>query len=106
MVTLQIATGLRIGDGSRRRSSLIGAPGIVSIWCPQLLGNGKDISQLAFTGQVAPLLLLVLLVYARSGFDRAGLGLLRGFEAVARRETSPERNSNSLPTETIALHVA
>jgi H+/Cl- antiporter ClcA len=41
---------------------VIGALGIVSIWFPQFLGNGKDISQLAFTGQVAPLLLLVLLV--------------------------------------------
>jgi H+/Cl- antiporter ClcA len=41
---------------------VIGALGIVSIWFPQILGNGKDISQLAFTGQVAPLLLLVLLV--------------------------------------------
>jgi H+/Cl- antiporter ClcA len=41
---------------------VIGALGIVSIWFPQILGNGKDISQLAFTGQVAPVLLLVLLV--------------------------------------------
>src|SRR6202167_5315297 len=41
---------------------VIGALGIVSIWFPQVLGNGKDLSQLAFTGQVAPLLLLVLLV--------------------------------------------
>ena len=35
--------------------------GLVSIWFPQLLGNGKDITQLAFTGQVAPALLLALL---------------------------------------------
>jgi CIC family chloride channel protein len=41
---------------------VIGALGIASIWLPQLLGNGKDISQLAFTGQVAPLLMVVLLV--------------------------------------------
>jgi CIC family chloride channel protein len=34
----------------------------VSIWFPQLLGNGKDVSQLAFTGKVAPALLLTLLV--------------------------------------------
>src|SRR6202167_3878736 len=34
---------------------VIGALGIVSIWFPQVLGNGKDLSQLAFTGQVAPL---------------------------------------------------
>jgi H+/Cl- antiporter ClcA len=36
--------------------------GVVSIWFPQILGNGKDISQLLFTNQVAPLLLLALLV--------------------------------------------
>ncbi|HEV2446750.1 MAG TPA: chloride channel protein, partial [Candidatus Sulfopaludibacter sp.] len=40
----------------------LGLLGVVSIWFPQLLGNGKDISQLAFTGQVAPALLLILLV--------------------------------------------
>ena len=34
--------------------------GAVSIAFPQLLGNGRDIAQLAFTGQVAPLLLLAL----------------------------------------------
>lgn len=34
--------------------------GAASIWFPQLLGNGKDVSQLAFAGQVAPALLLVL----------------------------------------------
>jgi H+/Cl- antiporter ClcA len=39
----------------------LGLLGVVSIWFPQLLGNGKDISQLAFTGQVAPSLLLTLL---------------------------------------------
>ncbi|HTC63235.1 MAG TPA: chloride channel protein [Candidatus Saccharimonadales bacterium] len=36
--------------------------GVVSIWVPQVLGNGKDISQLAFTNQAAPLLLLAILV--------------------------------------------
>jgi H+/Cl- antiporter ClcA len=35
--------------------------GVVSIWFPQLLGNGRDISQFAFMGQVAPALLLILL---------------------------------------------
>src|ERR1039457_4382468 len=30
--------------------------GVVSIWFPQLLGNGRDISQLAFTNHVAPAL--------------------------------------------------
>jgi H+/Cl- antiporter ClcA len=39
----------------------LGLLGAVSIWFPQLLGNGKDISQLAFTNHVAPALLLVLL---------------------------------------------
>jgi H+/Cl- antiporter ClcA len=34
--------------------------GVLSIWFPQILGNGKDISQLAFTAQVAPSLLLTL----------------------------------------------
>ena len=36
------------------------ALGAVSIWFPQLLGNGKDISQLAFTGQAGPALMLAL----------------------------------------------
>ena len=40
----------------------LGLLGAVSIWFPQVLGNGKDISQLAFTGKVAPTLLLTLLV--------------------------------------------
>jgi len=40
----------------------LGLVGVVSIWFPQILGNGKDISQLLFTNQVAPLLLLTLLV--------------------------------------------
>ncbi len=39
--------------------SLLGA---VSIPFPQVLGNGKDIAQLAFAGQVAPGLLLALLL--------------------------------------------
>ena len=41
---------------------VIGLLGVVSIWFPQILGNGKDISELAFLGQVAPALLLTLLV--------------------------------------------
>jgi len=40
----------------------LGLLGAVSIFFPQLLGNGKDISQLAFTNRVAPALLLILLV--------------------------------------------
>lgn len=38
----------------------LGLLGAASIEFPQLLGNGKDITQLAFTNQVAPLLLLTL----------------------------------------------
>jgi chloride channel protein, CIC family len=40
----------------------LGLLGVVSIWFPQLLGNGRDISQLAFSSQVAPALLLALVV--------------------------------------------
>jgi H+/Cl- antiporter ClcA len=40
----------------------LGLLGVVSIWLPQLLGNGRDLSQLAFMGQVAPALLLILLL--------------------------------------------
>jgi H+/Cl- antiporter ClcA len=41
---------------------VLGLLGVISIPFPQLLGNGKDVSQLSFTGQVAPWLLLALLV--------------------------------------------
>jgi chloride channel protein, CIC family len=40
----------------------MGLLGMVSIQFPQLLGNGKDIAQLAFAGQLAPALLLDLLL--------------------------------------------
>jgi chloride channel protein, CIC family len=40
----------------------LGLLGIVSIAFPQILGNGKDIAQLAFMNQVAPVLLLTLLL--------------------------------------------
>jgi H+/Cl- antiporter ClcA len=40
----------------------LGLLGLVSIQFPQILGNGRDISQLAFTNAVAPMLLLFLLV--------------------------------------------
>jgi H+/Cl- antiporter ClcA len=40
---------------------VLGLLGAVSIPFPQVLGNGRDISQLAFTNQVAPSLLLILL---------------------------------------------
>jgi chloride channel protein, CIC family len=39
----------------------LGLLGVVSIEFPPLLGNGKDIAQLAFTNQVTPMLLLILL---------------------------------------------
>jgi CIC family chloride channel protein len=38
----------------------LGGLGLASIWFPQLLGNGKDVSALAFSGDVAPWLLLTL----------------------------------------------
>jgi chloride channel protein, CIC family len=40
----------------------LGVIGVVSIAYPQLLGNGKDIAQLAFNNQVTPALLLTLLL--------------------------------------------
>lgn len=40
---------------------VLGLLGAGSIYFPQLLGNGKDVSQLAFVDQVPPLLLLALL---------------------------------------------
>lgn len=39
----------------------LGLLGLASIRFPQLLGNGRDISQLAFTNQAAPWLLLAIL---------------------------------------------
>ena len=39
---------------------VLGLLGIVSIWFPQILGNGKDISQLLFSNQVAPALVFAL----------------------------------------------
>jgi H+/Cl- antiporter ClcA len=40
----------------------LGLLGVVSIHFPQLLGNGRDIAQLAFDGKVAPSLLLSLVL--------------------------------------------
>lgn len=40
----------------------LGLLGAVSVAYPQLLGNGRDVAQLAFTGGLAPSLLLVLLL--------------------------------------------
>lgn len=41
---------------------VMGLLGLASIWFPQILGNGKDISELLFTSQVAPVLVLTLLL--------------------------------------------
>lgn len=41
---------------------VLGILGIASIWFPQILGNGKDISQLLFTNPPAILLLVILLL--------------------------------------------
>ena len=41
-------------------TAILGSLGVVSVWYPQILGNGKDLSQLLFTGQVVPRLLLAL----------------------------------------------
>ena len=41
---------------------VLGGLGVVSIWFPQILGNGRDITLLAFTKGVTPALALVLLV--------------------------------------------
>jgi chloride channel protein, CIC family len=52
-------------DGWRRLVAPVGALGLLgaaSIQFPQLLGNGKDIAQLAFSNEVTPLLLVTLLV--------------------------------------------
>jgi chloride channel protein, CIC family len=60
-----IAWADRNRPGGRRRLVAplfaLGLLGFISIPFPQLLGNGKDVAQLAFTNQVAPLLLLALL---------------------------------------------
>jgi len=41
---------------------VLGSLGIVSIWFPQILGNGRDVSQMAFTVGFVPGLALMLLV--------------------------------------------
>ena len=51
-------------EGWRRFTApvvVLGLLGAVSIPFPEVLGNGKDVSELAFTNQVAPSLLLILL---------------------------------------------
>jgi H+/Cl- antiporter ClcA len=40
----------------------MGIMGAVSFWFPQILGNGQEISELAFNGGVGPRLLLCILV--------------------------------------------
>ncbi len=39
----------------------LGLLGLAAVWFPEILGNGKDISQLTFANQAAPLLLVILL---------------------------------------------
>jgi len=39
---------------------VLGSLGVVSVWYPQILGNGRDLSQLLFTNQAAPRLFLAL----------------------------------------------
>lgn len=41
---------------------VLGLVGVVAIWFPQILGNGRDLSQLLLTDQVAPMLVFALLV--------------------------------------------
>jgi H+/Cl- antiporter ClcA len=43
-------------------TAALGIVGLASIEFPQLLGNGKDITQLAFSDEVAPALLLMLVL--------------------------------------------
>ncbi len=50
------------GPGVAAPVLALGLLGAVSIPFPQLLGNGRDVAELAFTGQVTPLLLLALLL--------------------------------------------
>jgi CIC family chloride channel protein len=57
--------------------------GAVSIPFPQILGNGRDVAELAFTGQLSPALLLVLTLL-RPGRDRDVPG-----QRSARRSVHP-----------------
>lgn len=41
---------------------VMGALGAISIWYPQLLGNGKDVSQLAFVGSLGTTLVVAMLL--------------------------------------------
>ena len=50
------------GPGVAAPVLALGLLGAVSIPFPQLLGNGRDVAELAFTGQMTPLLLLALLL--------------------------------------------
>lgn len=55
-------TSQRAGIGYWRRSSRLPCWRAVSIRFPHLLGNGPDVADLAFRGQVGPLLLVTLVV--------------------------------------------
>ena len=43
-------------------TAALGLVGLISIKYPEVLGNGKDVAQLAFTNRIAPMLLVTLLV--------------------------------------------
>lgn len=62
---IALADRYRPQQGWRRLAApvlALGLLGAASIPLPQLLGNGRDVTQLSFLGQVTPALLLVLLV--------------------------------------------
>jgi chloride channel protein, CIC family len=46
---------------------VLGLLGVVSFWFPQILGNGKDLSQLLFSNDVLPRLVLTLLLLKPAG---------------------------------------
>ncbi|HEX4767957.1 MAG TPA: chloride channel protein [Lichenihabitans sp.] len=70
IVSVGVVRAIAWADRNRPRGWLrlalpvaaFGGLGLVAIPFPQLLGNGKDISQLAFAGEIAAPLVLVLLV--------------------------------------------
>lgn len=72
----------------------LGLLGALSVAYPQLLGNGKDVAQLAFMGQVAPLLMLALLStpgrhrhVSRQRGSRRAIYSFTGTRVVARRSS-------------------
>jgi hypothetical protein len=63
-------TSRRAGAGSYFRASRCCCSARYRSPFPQLLGNGKELAQLAFADQVAPLLMVALLVLRPLGHDR------------------------------------